>query len=91
MSACAADDQACATPLDQTRATSVGDARLVVPRAQDGFDGYFLVRGGGAITTRLYVWPPVTSGGGWLMNGHHIAIETPGSLGVLLDRGGLHF
>jgi hypothetical protein len=87
--ACAADDQACARPLDQTRATSVGDARLVVPRGRDGFDGYFLVRGAGAITTRLYVWPPVTSGGGWFMNGHRIAIETPGSLGVLLDRGGL--
>lgn len=58
--ACAADDTACATPLDQCTTDSRGKVLLRVPLAAGGFRGYFEVSSGGIMTTLHVVNPPVT-------------------------------
>ncbi len=86
--ACARDDADCAAPLDEGLTSAAGEIILTLPAGTNGFDGYFRVSGPEVMPSRVYAWPPIVSGGAWLLNGHSVGLESPGSAETISSRAG---
>lgn len=86
--ACRASDTPCTAPLAEADTTTVGEVRFSLPTGAAGFDGFFRVTGPSVVPTRVYFWPPITSGDAWPMNGHGVSIDSPAILSTLLGKVG---